>query len=116
MEWNQLAATGTGGLLAATSHGLLSSANGGQTWSVTPGELGRATVTSVLVHPERAGHIFASQYDRIFFSSGDGLDWAALATKGLERAAVRALAIAQGKPGRLYALAAGRGVFYIDLE
>ena len=116
MEWNQLAVTGTGGLLAATSHGLLSSANGGQTWSPTPGDLGRATVTSVLAHPERKGHIFAAQYDRVFFSAGDGLEWTALAVKGLERAAVRALAIAQGKPGRLYALAAGRGVFYIDLE
>ncbi len=116
MEWNQLAATRTGGLLAATSHGLLSSANGGQSWSATPGELGRNTVTSVLAHPERNGQVFAAQYDRIFFSSGDGLEWTALATKGLERAAVRALAIAKGKPGRLYALAAGRGVFYIDLE
>ncbi len=116
IEWNQLAASTGGALLAATSHGLMRSTDSGRTWAPAPGDLGLATVASVLAHPERNNHLFAAQHDRIFFSTDDGRQWAPLPTQGLERAAIRALAVAKGKPGRLYALAAGRGVFAIDLE
>jgi photosystem II stability/assembly factor-like uncharacterized protein len=114
IEWNQIASVPGGILLAATSHGLLRSAEGGQQWSAVPGDLGRATVTAVLA--ERRGRVFAAQYDRVYFSDGDGLQWNLLETSGLERAAVRALAMTPNKPGRLFALVAGRGVFYTDLE
>jgi len=73
-------------------------------------------VTAVLANPERRGRVFAAQYDRVYFSDGDGLQWKFLETSGLERAAVRALAMMPNKPGRLFALVAGRGVFYTDLE
>ena len=117
VEWNQITASpASGTVMAATSHGLLRSMDAGQTWTPAAGELGEGTVSSVLFHPERPGHAFAAQYDRIFVSSGDGLGWKPLAAQGLERAAIRALAIAKGWPGRLYALVAGRGVFSIDLE
>ena len=116
VEWNQLAMSAGGTAMAATSHGLLRSGDAGRVWERAAGDLGATTVTSVLAHPERAGHAFAAQYDRIFFSSDDGRAWTPLASQGLERAAVRALAIAKGQPDRLYALVAGRGVYYIDLE
>ncbi len=116
IEWNQLAVGADGALLAATSHGLWRSAAAGRAWERAAGDLGATTVTSVLAHPERAGHAFAAQYDRIFFSSDDGRAWTPLASQGLERAAVRALAIVKNQPDRLYALVAGRGVYYIDLE
>ena len=116
MEWNQIAASAAGSVLAATSHGLLRSSDAGQTWAVAPGQLGQATVTGVIPHPERRGQLFAAQYDRLFISSDDGLQWTPIETRGLERAAVRALAVTKGKPGRLYALVAGRGVFYTDWE
>jgi photosystem II stability/assembly factor-like uncharacterized protein len=117
IEWNQIASMPAAGvLLAATSHGLLRSADGGQTWSAASGDLGRATVASVLPHPERAGIAFAAQYDHVFISSDQGLRWTPIASRGLERASVRALAVAKGNPARLYALVAGRGVFFTDLE
>lgn len=116
LEWNQLAPAGRDALLAATSHGLLRSADGGRTWTPAPGELGRATVSTVVAHPERPGCLFAALYDQVFASTDDGLSWKALPSQGLERAAIRALAIVKGRPGRLYALAAGRGVFVTDLE
>ncbi len=117
IEWNQLASLGAGGvLLAATSHGLLRSADAGRTWSATPGDLGSGTVATVLSHPGRSGAVFAAQYDRIFLSSDQGLQWTPLASRGLERASIRALAILTGRPARLFALVAGRGVFFTDLE
>ena len=117
IEWNQIAAApGSGAVIAATSHGLLRSVDAGQAWTRAAGDLGEGTVASVLVHPDRPGHAFAAQYDRIFFSSDDGRGWKPLAAQGLERAAIRALAIAKGWPNRLYALVAGRGVFSIELE
>ncbi len=117
LDWNQFAFTGDGPLLlAATSLGLRRSEDGGQTWSPATGELGNASVSSVAAHPERPGLVFASLYDSVFVSRDAGLHWTPLPSRGLERAAVRTLAIVNGWPNRLYALVAGRGVFVTDLE
>ena len=116
VEWNQIASSAGGAVLAATSHGLLRSADRGHTWLPVSGDLGASTVASVLSHPERSGHAFAAQYDQIFFSSDGGLRWSPISSGGLERSAIRALAVAKGKPGRLFALVAGRGVFFLELE
>lgn len=117
VEWNQLAAAASSTtLLAATSHGLLRSADAGARWEAADGELGQATVSSVLFHPTRAAHAFAAQFDRVFASTDEGRSWRALPSRGLERAAVRALAILPDSPARLFALVAGRGVFFLNLE
>jgi photosystem II stability/assembly factor-like uncharacterized protein len=116
LEWNQLTAAEPGVLLGATSHGLIRSTDEGQSWAFAAGELGQVTVNGVLTHPARPGQAFAAQFDRIFFSSDKGSHWTPLLASGLERAAIRALAILRDEPGRLYALVAGRGVFSINLE
>lgn len=122
LEWNQVAvspaaAAAPGGVwLAATSHGLLRSADRGRSWERTTGELSAATVASVISHPQRAGQVYAAQYNQVFVSTDDGRNWRALATAGLDRGVVRALAILPEAPNRLYALVAGRGVFVTELE
>jgi photosystem II stability/assembly factor-like uncharacterized protein len=103
-------------LLAATSHGLFRSQDQGRSWQRAEGELGQSTVTSVLAHPVRAGLAFAAQYDKVFLSIDQGRRWQPLAAAGLERAAIRSLAVLADQPGRLFALVAGRGVFATDLE
>ncbi len=117
VEWNQLASDVSGAtLLAATSHGLLRSSDAGARWEPAAGELGQATVSSVLFHPTRTAQAFAAQFDRVFASTDAGRSWRAVPARGLERAAVRALAILPDAPTRLFALVAGRGVFFLNLE
>jgi photosystem II stability/assembly factor-like uncharacterized protein len=71
-------------VLAATSHGLLRSADDCNTWSFVRNGMEASTVMNVVVHPSRP-QIFAVQRGRLLTSSDDGQTWRSISkVKGSE--------------------------------
>lgn len=97
-------------------NGVYRSIDGGVTWSEASVGLGNLNVRSLTLDPFRPLTLYAGTYDGIY-QSIDGADTWTLMSAGLpENTIVGALGVDPIQTGRLYAGAAGRGVFMIDLD
>jgi photosystem II stability/assembly factor-like uncharacterized protein len=102
-------------ILAATSRGILQSADGGGTWVLVTQGIPASTVESVRYHPERKLEAFLIQYGKVYQSLDGGTSWRLFPSEGLENSSVRRLWFAPGLPGRIIALSAARGALVFDL-
>ncbi len=103
-------------LLAATSHGLLRSTDGGETWNRVMDGIPAATVNSVRFNPRNSQEAFLVQYGNVFRSLDGGSSWQAFPSDGLEHSAVHTLWLSPDIPGRIFALSAARGALVFDLR
>jgi photosystem II stability/assembly factor-like uncharacterized protein len=102
-------------ILAATSRGVLRSADDGQHWSLVTAGVPTSTVESVRFHPERKLEAFLVQYGKIYRSTDGGESWTLFPSEGLENSSVRRLWFAPGLPDRIFALSAARGALVFDM-
>ena len=100
----------SGSVLAATSHGLLRSADRCATWNLVKEGLDAATVNAVLFHPTRPGEAYTSQYGRILRSLDGGEHWQPLDDRGRNGLYPARLLISPGQPDRLLAMFPRRGI------
>jgi photosystem II stability/assembly factor-like uncharacterized protein len=101
--------------LAATSRGLLRSADAGRTWTPVAGVLGRSTVTAICKHPKTGRVLYAAQYGVILGSRDSGRSWTPVVTAE-GTTAVLGLQVLGGNRDRLLVLTEGRGIYSIDLS
>ena len=101
-----------GGLLAATSHGLVRSDDHGTTWIRVPGTLDGNTISAICKHPSRPGVLFASQYGSIYRSTDDGKSWTRI-TASNELPSVRELVVPRADPGTLLVISQNQGVYAV---
>jgi photosystem II stability/assembly factor-like uncharacterized protein len=102
-------------ILAATSRGVLRSADDGNHWSLVTAGVPTSTVESIRFHPERSLEAFLVQYGKIYRSTDGGETWTLFPSEGLENSSVRRLWFAPGLPDRIFALSAARGALVFDL-
>ncbi|HVO99295.1 MAG TPA: YCF48-related protein [Bryobacteraceae bacterium] len=110
MEFYELSMSAAGSVLAATSHGLLRSADRCATWTLVKEGLEAATVTAVLFHPTRSGEAYTSQYGKILRSLDAGQHWEPLDDRGRNGLYPARLLISPGLPDRLLAMFPRRGI------
>jgi photosystem II stability/assembly factor-like uncharacterized protein len=99
-----------GSVLAATSHGLLRSADRCASWTLVKEGLDAATVNAVLFHPTRPAEAYTSQYGRILRSLDGGEHWQPLDDRGRNGLYPARLLISPGQPDRLLAMFPRRGI------
>jgi photosystem II stability/assembly factor-like uncharacterized protein len=96
-------------VVAATSHGLLRSADDCKTWSFVRNGVEASTVMNVVAHPSRP-EIFAVQRGRLLRSRDDGQTWHSISgLKGSETTPT-AIGIFPDSPDNVFALFRRRGV------
>ncbi len=110
VEFYGLSMNAAGSVLAATSHGLLRSADRCANWTLVKEGLEAATVTAVLFHPTRPGEAYTSQYGKILRSFDGGQHWEPLDDRGRDGLYPARLLIAPGLPDRLLAMFPRRGI------
>ena len=103
-------------MLAATSHGLLQSLDGGAHWKLVTDGLPAATVSSVRFHPGQSLEAFLIQYGKVYRSLDGGSSWQAFPSDGLENSSVHKLWLSPDIPGRIFALSAARGALVFDMS
>jgi photosystem II stability/assembly factor-like uncharacterized protein len=113
-EWNAIAAYESV-LLAATSHGLFRSIDDGETWARVQSPVSSDSVSNAVFHRARPGVAFAAQYGAIFVSRDAGETWTRL-DGDLASNSIHSLTLLPEHPGRVYALVAGRGIYFTDWE
>ncbi|MEZ5402470.1 MAG: hypothetical protein R2729_22535 [Bryobacteraceae bacterium] len=102
-------------ILAATSHGLFRTTDDGGAWEPAPSPVKGDSVGTVVFHRARPAVAFAAQYGTIFVSQDAGETWSKLdGTLGTN--SIHTLVLSPERPGRIYALVAGRGIYYSDWE
>lgn len=109
-EWNGLSLSTAGEVLAATSHGLLRSADHCASWTLVKEGLDAGTVSTVLFHPTRPLEAYTSQYGKVFRSVDAGGHWRPLDDLGRDGLYPAALLISPNQPDRLVAMFPRRGV------
>jgi photosystem II stability/assembly factor-like uncharacterized protein len=109
-EWNGLSMNTQGIVLAATSHGLLKSADHCSTWTPVREGLEAGTVSTVLFHPTRAAEAYSSQYGKVLRSLDGGEHWQPLDDRGRDGLYPAALLISPARPDRLVAMFPRRGI------
>jgi photosystem II stability/assembly factor-like uncharacterized protein len=102
-------------ILAATSRGVLQSADGGGHWQLITEGIPASTVESVRFHSDRGLEAFLIQYGKVYRSLDGGTSWTVFPSDGLENSSVRRLWLAPDLPGRIFALSAARGALVFDL-
>jgi photosystem II stability/assembly factor-like uncharacterized protein len=110
VEWYGLSLSTAGGVLAATSHGLLRSADHCASWTLVRTGLDAGTVSTVLFHPTRPEEAYTSQYGKVFRSVDGGEQWRPLDDLGRDGLYPSALLISPRQPDRLVAMFPRRGV------
>jgi photosystem II stability/assembly factor-like uncharacterized protein len=102
-------------LLAATSAGLMRSADQGASWRPVGGSLEGNTVQAICRHPTQTSILFAASHGSIHRSSDAGRTWSLLSRNGSAPGSVKQLAVVTGNPDRLLALTSHQGVFELPL-
>jgi photosystem II stability/assembly factor-like uncharacterized protein len=113
-EWNALTAFESV-ILAATSHGLFRTSDDGAAWTPVDAPITADSVSTVLFHRARPGVAFAAQYGSIFVSRDAGQTWTPLAGD-LGTNSIHTLTLLPDRPARVYAMVAGRGIYYTEWE
>jgi photosystem II stability/assembly factor-like uncharacterized protein len=109
-EWYGLSVSAAGGVLAATSHGLLRSSDHCASWILVKEGLDAGTVSTVVFHPTRPQEAYSSQYGKVYRSLDGGEHWRALDDRGGDGLYPAALLISPNQPDRLVAMFPRRGV------
>jgi photosystem II stability/assembly factor-like uncharacterized protein len=115
-EWYGLTIDTSAAVLAATSHGLLKSADRCATWSLVKEGLDQGTVSMVLFHPTRPDEAYASQYGKVLRSTDGGEHWQPLDDRGRDGLYPAALLIPLASPDRLVAMFPRRGIEITTIE
>jgi len=102
-------------ILAATSRGLLRSADEGAHWKLVTEGVPAATVDSVRFNPGQKLEAFLVQFSVVYLTVDGGESWRSLSSDGLEDAAIHTLWFAPDLPRRIFALTAARGALVFDL-
>ncbi len=102
-------------MLAATSRGVLQSADGGARWNIVTDGVPASTVESIGYHPDHRREAFLVQYGKVYQSLDGGTSWRLFTSDGLENSSLRRLWFSPGLPGRILALSAARGALVFDL-
>ncbi|HUA17935.1 MAG TPA: hypothetical protein VMB25_04265 [Bryobacteraceae bacterium] len=103
-------------VLAATSRGLLRSADGGVHWARVTDGLPAATVDSVRFHPTEKQEAFLVEFGNVYRSTDGGASWTPFPSEGLEHSSIRMLWFAPDLPGRIFAVSAARSALVFDLS
>ena len=104
-----------GTLYAATASGIFKTVNGGRTWNRSrQGLPAGGEAFSVAVDPHRKDAVYAGFTGQVYRSLDAGRTWARLGNGLPAAASVTALLADSADPRRLYAVAAGRGLFVQD--
>lgn len=106
-----LPATDSRIVLAATSHGLLRSNDGGRAWTPYGEGLPPGWISSLALDPARPTVVYAIENGVIYYSGNGGKLWQPFDGSGLENASVRYLLLNGGLSGRLLAVTAAQGVY-----
>ncbi len=104
----------SGVLLAATTMGLMRSANFGANWQPAGGELGNNTVEAIVRHPSRTNVYFAVAFGRVYQSTDGGASWQAMPSQSRISGPVIQLLVVPGQPDRLFAMTGTHGLFELD--
>jgi photosystem II stability/assembly factor-like uncharacterized protein len=102
-------------ILAATSRGILQSADEGAHWRLVTEGVPAATVDSVRFNPSEGREAFLVQYGSVYRTVDGGNSWQTFSNEGLQGAAIRMLWFAPDLPLRIFALSAARGALVFDL-
>ncbi len=106
-----------GTLYAATASGVFKTVNGGRSWTrASQGLPARQAVYSVAVDPRRPDVVYAGLRGRVYRSLDAGRTWQRLGTGLPVDAPIVELLPSASDPHRLYAVAAGHGLFVQDPE
>jgi photosystem II stability/assembly factor-like uncharacterized protein len=103
-------------ILAATTAGLLRSADFGMSWRPAEGDLRNNTVEAVVRHPTHDNVYFAAAFGLVYESSDGGLSWRAIASRSLTLGPIIQLLVVPGPPDRLFAMTDTHGVFELDFS
>ena len=106
--------TGSNGLLAASSRGLLKSEDLGKSWTPVSGALAWGNVRAICKHPARPEQLFASRYGMIFRTRNGGVSWTPFLPANQSMQTIQALVVALN-PECLYVLIQNRGVYRISI-
>jgi photosystem II stability/assembly factor-like uncharacterized protein len=105
----------TGTLYAATLSGVYKTVNGGQSWTKSSRGLpGGAAVYSVAADPQRKDVVYAGLTGKVYRSLNAGRIWKLLGDGLPADAPITTLLPSTSDPHRLYAVAAGHGLFVQD--
>ncbi len=107
---NGVAGDGSHVLLAATSSGLMRSADLGRSWRAVRGTLGGTSIEAVAGDPTHKRVYFAASFGRVYESNDDGQSWQALAPVGAALGRITQLLLSR-QSDELFALTEGRGAF-----
>jgi photosystem II stability/assembly factor-like uncharacterized protein len=105
-----LSVSATGTVLAASSHGLLRSADHCASWTLVKEGLEAGTVNTVLFHPTRPAEAYTTQYGKVLRSTDGGEHWRPLDDRGRDGLYPSALLISPAQPDRLVAMFPRRGI------
>jgi photosystem II stability/assembly factor-like uncharacterized protein len=104
-----------GSLYAATTSGVFKTINGGRSWTrMSRGLPAGEAVLSIAVDPNRNGVVYAGLQGRVYRSLDAGRSWSPLGDGLPEDAPITTLLPSASDPHRLYAVAAGHGLFWQD--
>jgi photosystem II stability/assembly factor-like uncharacterized protein len=105
----------TGTLYAAADTGVFKTVNGGRSWTrASQGLPAGGEAFSVAVDPHRKDAVYAGLIGQVYRSLDAGRTWTRLGNGLPADAPVTALLADSANPRRLYAVAAGRGLFVQD--
>jgi len=105
----------SGSLFAATSSGLVQSADQGRSWQPVRGGLPASTVRAVCKHPTQPGVLVAAQYDGVYESRDDGKSWTRI-SPDQPRISIREMTILPDSANRLLVRTERQGIFALPLE
>jgi photosystem II stability/assembly factor-like uncharacterized protein len=108
-------ATDHNGFLAATSRGLMRSAEAEMEWQPVPGILGGSTVSAICKHPSRPGILYAFQFGALFVTKDEGHSWSRLNSGNDGEEVITELLSVPEIPDQIFALTRNRGIYSIPL-
>lgn len=114
VELLAMAHAGRGVLLAATSHGVLRSDDGGATWQPETTAI-RGTVSALCADPNRAGVVYAAHYGDVYEIRAFEKSSRRISPGVSPLQAIKSLAMLPEQPGTLFALTSRQGVFSLLL-
>lgn len=106
-----LSPTGSRTIFAATSHGLLRSADGGKSWGTWGEGLPRGWISSLALDPARTSDVYAIENGIIYRSADAGRSWGRFDVDGIENSPMRYLLVNSRLGGGMVVASAAQGVF-----
>ncbi|MDX1978707.1 MAG: hypothetical protein SFV51_00460 [Bryobacteraceae bacterium] len=102
-------------LLAATSHGVLRSADKGRSWTLDTGGV-QGTVNAICADPNRPGVAYAAHYGEVYVIHTTTRLWRRVSPEHSAIHSIKNLTMLPGVGGHVLALTNRQGVFALDVE